>query len=146
MSVEPATPRYLKMSEVPISFSREDRWTSFFEPWKLPLVLDPVVVGVRLTKVLIDGGSGLNILFASTLRQMGLEFGKIKPTKSPFYGIVPGNETIPLGTISLPVTFGTPENYCTEYITFEVTDFDAFYHAILGRPAMAKFVAVPHYV
>jgi hypothetical protein len=37
-------------------------------------------------------------------------------------------------------------NYRTEYITFEVTNFDTFYHAILGRPAMAKFVAVPHYV
>jgi len=101
------------MSEVPISFSREDQWTSFSEPGKLPLVLDPVVAGVRLTKVLIDGGSGLNILFASTLRQMGLEFGKIKTTKSPFYEIVPGKAAIPLGTISLPVTFGTSQNYHT---------------------------------
>ena len=112
----------------------------------IPLVLDPVVVGVRLTKVLIDGGSGLNILFASTLRHMGLEFSKIRPTKSPFYGMVPGNTTIPLEAISLLVTFGTPKNYRTKYITFEVTDFDTSYHAILGQPAMAKFMAVPHYV
>jgi hypothetical protein len=27
-----------------------------------------------------------------------------------------------------------------------VTDFDSSYHAILGRPALAKFMAVPHYV
>ena len=101
------------MSEVPISFSREDQWTSFSEPGKLRLVLGPVVAGMRLTKILIDGGSGLNILFASTLRQMGLEFGKIKPTKSSFYGIVLGNAAIPLRTISWPVTFGTPKNYRT---------------------------------
>jgi hypothetical protein len=25
---------------------------------------------------------------------------------SPFYGIVPGNATIPLGSVVLPVTFG----------------------------------------
>jgi hypothetical protein len=77
---------------------------------------------------------------------VNIEFGKIKPTKSSFYGIVLGNAAIPLRTISLPVTFGTPKNYRTEYITFEVADFDASYHAIIGRPAMAKFMAVPHYV
>jgi hypothetical protein len=27
-----------------------------------------------------------------------------------------------------------------------VADFDSSYHAILGRPALAKFMAVPHYV
>ena len=134
------------MSKVQILFSREDQWTSFSELGKQPLVLDAGVTGVRLTKVLINGRSGLDILFVSTLRQMGLEFGKIKPTKSPFYKIVQGNTVIPLGTISLPVTFRTPENYRTEYITFEIADFDTSYHAILGRPALAKFMAVPHYV
>jgi hypothetical protein len=65
---------------------------------------------------------------------------------SPFYGIVPGNAAIPLGSVVLPVTFGeTRENYRTEYIKFEVTDFETSYRAILGRPAIAKFMAVPHY-
>ena len=118
----------------------------FSEPGKLPLVLDLIVAGVRLTKVLIDGGSGLNILFASTLRQIGLNFTKISPTKSLFYGIIPGNEAFALNTISLPVTFVTRENFCTKYIKFEVVDFDASYHAILGRPAMARFMAIPHYI
>jgi hypothetical protein len=69
-------------------------------------------------------------------------------TKStlPFYGIVPGNAVIPLGSMVLPVTFGeTRENYRTEYIKFEVADFETSYHAILGRPAIAKFMVVPHY-
>jgi hypothetical protein len=65
---------------------------------------------------------------------------------SPLYGIVPGNTAIPLGSVVLPVTFGeTRENYRTEYIKFEVADFETSYHAILGRPAIAKFMAVPHY-
>ena len=46
----------------------------------------------------------------------------------------------------LPVTFGTPDIYRTELIKFEVGDFESSYHAILGRPALAKFMAVPHYV
>ena len=52
---------------------------------------------------------------------------------------------MPLGQITLPVTFGTPSNYRTEFIKFEVVDFDSSYHAILGRPALAKFMAIPHY-
>jgi hypothetical protein len=53
---------------------------------------------------------------------------------------------LPLGSVVLPVTFGeTRENYLTEYIKFEVADFETSYHAILGRPAIAMFIAVPHY-
>jgi hypothetical protein len=147
MSIEPAVPRPLCWSEVPILFSRDDQWTSFSELGKFPLVLDPVVAEVRLTKVLIDGGSGLNLIFASTLRKMGLDLtGMLVPNKSPFYGIVLCNAAHPLGTVVLPVTFGTRENYRTEFIKFEVANFKSSYHAILGRPALAKFMAVPHYV
>jgi hypothetical protein len=71
---------------------------------------------------------------------------KFNITTSPFYDIVPGNAAIPLGSVVLPVTFReTSENYRTEYIKFEVADFETSYHAILGRPAIAKFMAVPHY-
>jgi hypothetical protein len=38
MSIEPAVPIPLKWSEVPITFSRADQWTSFSEPRHLPLV------------------------------------------------------------------------------------------------------------
>jgi hypothetical protein len=46
------------------------------------------------------------------------------PSKSPFYGIVPGNAAHPLGMVVLPVTFGTRENYCTEFIKFEVANLN----------------------
>jgi hypothetical protein len=147
MSVEPAVPRPLHWSEVPISFSRDDQWTSFSEPGKFPLVLDSVVAEVRLTRVLIDGGSGLNLIFTSTLRKMGLDLtDMLVPSKSPFYSIVPGNAAHPLGTVVLPIIFGTRENYHTEFIKFEVANFESSYHAILGRLALAKFMAVPHYI
>jgi hypothetical protein len=70
MSVKLAVPRPLRWSKVPISFSHDDQWTSFSEPGKFPLVLDPVMAEVRLTRVLMDGGSGLNLIFTSTLRKM----------------------------------------------------------------------------
>nr|XP_034580817.1 uncharacterized protein LOC117844160 [Setaria viridis] len=70
----------------------------------------------------------------------------LTPTDSPFYGIVPGNIAIPLGQVVLPITFATKEHYRTEYIKFEVADFKTSYHTIIGRPALAKFMAIPHYV
>jgi hypothetical protein len=145
LNIEPAVPTPLKWSEVPITFSRADQWTSFSEPGRFPLILKPVVAGSRLNKVLIDGGSGLNVLFTKTLKKMKPDITHmLTKSTSPFYGIVPGNAAIPLGSVVLPVTFReTRENYRTKYIKFEVADFETSYHAILGRPAIAKFMAVP---
>ena len=72
MAAEPTTPRYLNWSQYPIQFLREDQWTSVGNAGHYPLVLDPTIAGMTVTKVLIDGGAGLNILFSKTLRKMGL--------------------------------------------------------------------------
>jgi hypothetical protein len=86
---------------------------------------------MTITKVLIDGGAELNIIFFDTLRKMGLEiFRMITLTSVPFYGIVPCKAAMPLGQITLSITFGTPTNYHTEFIKFEVADFEWSYHAI----------------
>jgi hypothetical protein len=48
-SIEPTIQKPLRYSEVPISFSRDDQWTSFSELGKFPLILNPVVAGSQLT-------------------------------------------------------------------------------------------------
>ncbi|KAF8745039.1 hypothetical protein HU200_013449 [Digitaria exilis] len=144
-AAEPAVVTPLRWSDTTITWSREDQWTEITSPGRYPLVLETVVANSRLTKVLIDGGSGLNLIFAKTLKSMGLDTSALQPADTPFYGIVPGKTAIPLGQITLPVTYGTASNYRTEFIKFEVADFDTSYHAILGRPALAKFMAIPHY-
>jgi hypothetical protein len=109
MSIEPAVPTHLRWSEVSITFSRVDQWTSFSEPGRFPLVLKPVVAGSKLNKVQtqFDGGSGLNVLFTKTLKKMKLDITHMLTKRNtPFYGIVPGNTAIPLGSVVLPVTFG----------------------------------------
>ena len=53
--------------------------------------------------------------------------------------------TRPLGKISLPVTFGGPENFRIEEIVFDIADTPLPYNGILGRPALAKFMAVSHF-
>jgi hypothetical protein len=64
---------------------------------------------------------------------------------TPFFGIVSTEGEYPLGHIYMPVTFGTPENYRTEFLRFEVASFDCGYNAIIGRPGLAKFMAITHY-
>jgi hypothetical protein len=62
------------------------------------------------------------------------------------HGVVPGIEALPIGQIDLPVTCGDLRNFHTKILTFEVVWFSGTYHAILGRPAYAKFMAVPNYM
>jgi hypothetical protein len=91
------------------------------------------------------GGSSFNIMFTETLRKMDFDFNKMTACDEPFYGVVPGKAAYPIGRVCLPVTFGTKENFRIEYLMFEVTDFRSSYHAILGRPMLAKFMAIPHH-
>jgi hypothetical protein len=37
------------------------------------------------------------------------------------------------------------DHFRTDYVNFVVADFEGTYHAILGHPAITKFMVVPHY-
>ena len=76
---------------------------------------------------------------------MGVALKDLTELDTPFFGIVPTEGEYPLGHIYMPVTFGTPENYRTEFLRFEVASFDCVYNAIIGRPGLAKFKVIPHY-
>ena len=86
MAAEPATPRYLKWSQYPIQFSREDQWTSVGNAGHYPLVLDPTIARMTITKVLIDGGRTQHHFFRNA-KEDGLQLtGMITPTSTPFMG------------------------------------------------------------
>jgi hypothetical protein len=92
----------------------------------------------------MDAGSGINLIYAKTLRAMHISLEFLKPTDFSFHGIVPGSANYPLGRIALNVYFGNQQNYRREKLDFEVMDWPSQYHAILGRPAFLRFMAVPH--
>jgi len=135
----------LRWSETPITFDRRDHWVHLPRPGAYPLVVSPVVSQVSLAKVLIDGGTALDIIFASTLESMGYDMTSLVPSDQAFYGVIPGAGLTPAGGVTLPVTFGTRDNYCTEYVNFEVAEFETSYHTILGRPSLTKFLAIPNH-
>jgi hypothetical protein len=80
----------------------------------------------------MDGGNGLNILYASTLDRMGIPWSSLHPSKAPFYMIILGKEAVPLRCIWLSVTFGQPNNFRKEPLSFKVVYFPDVYHALLG--------------
>jgi hypothetical protein len=136
---------YLTWSEVLITFDREDHPDHVPQPGSYPLVVDPLFKSKRVHNVLMDGGSGINVIYASTLDDMGIPRSALRPSIAPFHGVVPGMEALPIRQIDLPVTFRDVRNFRTETLTFEVVGFSGTYHAIVGRPAYAKFMAMPNY-
>ncbi|XP_066361026.1 uncharacterized protein [Miscanthus floridulus] len=71
----------------------------------------------------MDGGSGLNILYANTLELLEIDRARLQGDAAPFHDIMPGMRTRPLGRINLPVCFGTPSNYLKEVLTFECIEY-----------------------
>jgi hypothetical protein len=108
-------------------------------------VVAPLFGTKRVHKVLMDIGSGLNIVYMSTLDNMGIQRSQLHPSLTPFHRVVAGMQAVPLGQIDIPITFSDEGNFCKEMLTFEVIGFPRMYHAILGRPAYAKFMVVLNY-
>ena len=142
----PAVPQYLDWSEAPITWDRSDHPPVVYRPGRYALVVAPIVDNFRLQKVLMDGGSSINLLYLDTLKRMNLSETQLSHSKISFHGIIPGKQAVSMGKITLEVIFGPENNYRSEYICFEVVPFKSTYHAVFGRPAFAKFMARPCYV
>jgi hypothetical protein len=137
-----ATTEYLHWSEQPIEFSRDDHPISVPRSENAPLVLKAQIGTYDVDRIFMDTGSGINLIYAKTLWAMHISLEFLKPTDCSFHGIVPGSANYPLGRIALNVFFGNQQNYRREKLDFEVMDWPSQYHAILGRPAFSRFMAV----
>ena len=107
------------------------------------MLCSPVISNMQVTKTLIYGGAGLNVLSVETFDILQVPYDQLQPTK-PFSGVTDGSTTL-IGQVRLPVTFGTRDNHRTELIDFYVAHIRLSYNAILGYPALAKFMAVTHH-
>ncbi|XP_048622678.1 uncharacterized protein LOC106393842 [Brassica napus] len=124
-------------SHIPITFSPDDA-EGVHAPHNDPLL---VVLGIGeydVTKILIDTGSSVNLIFRGTLQKMGVDLDDIKASSRTLTGFNGSSETI-LGTIHLPV------RACgvTRTVKFAVVSTKAPYHAILGTPWLHSMQAVP---
>jgi hypothetical protein len=97
LAAEKAPPSFLDWSEDAIMFSHEDHPNRIPNPGQYPLVVDPVIGNARFSKVLMDGGSSLNILYVHMLRLLGIGLDQLRPSTKPFHGVAPGKRVQPLG-------------------------------------------------
>ena len=107
------------------------------------MLCSPIISNVQVTRTLIDGGAGLNVLSIEMFDNLQVPYDQLQPTK-PFSGVTDGS-TVPIGQVRLPVSFRQRNNYRTELIGFDVAHIRLPYNAILGYPALAKFMAVTHH-
>jgi hypothetical protein len=144
-----ATPGVLKAAphqrwrSTTISFGASDCPDNMAGAGILPLIIAPVIANMRLHHVLIDGGAGLNAIIHAALKQLQILGSRLGPSR-PFSGVGP-QLVYPLGSITLPVTFGTEENFRTENVMFDVAEVNLPFNAIIGRPALYRFMAIAHY-
>ena len=79
------------------------------------------------------------------MEKLGIKQRQLQSSRTVFHDIVPSLSCSPIGKILIDVLFGDKDHFHRESIWFEVVDLESPYHALLGRPAQAKFMAVPHY-
>ena len=113
-AIEPVAPKFNPWLSCPITFDRQDHPTSICHGGSAALVLDPIIDGFHLTRVLMDGGNNLNLLYQDTARKMGINPSRIKPTRTTFKGVIPGVEARCTGSITLEVVFGSLDNFRSE--------------------------------
>ena len=106
----------------------------------------PQVGGYKLTKVLLDGDSSINILYYETFCRMNLTNKDLKASSTVFHGVVPGKSVYPVGEITLEVALGDDHDSRAEKLTCEVVKIKTPYHSLFGRTACAKFMAQTCYV
>jgi hypothetical protein len=85
----------------------------------------------RFSRVLIDGGSSINLLYRSSMEKLGIPIAQLKPSRLTFHGIVSGHSCTPMGRVQLEVFFRKKDNSRHKPIWFEVVDISSPYHGCL---------------
>jgi hypothetical protein len=101
-SVMVAAPIYLDWSDKPITFNQGDHPDCVPSPGRYPLVVDPIIDNAWLTKVLMDGGSSLNIIYAETLGLLGIDLSTSGLVQHLSTGSSPVSASCPLGNLIYP--------------------------------------------
>ena len=76
---------------------------------------------------------------------MGIDPSRISLSNTTFKGVIPGVEAHCTGSLVLEVVFGSPDNFRSEELTFDIAPFRSGYHALLGQTTFARFNGASHY-
>ncbi|XP_056864095.1 uncharacterized protein LOC130511224 [Raphanus sativus] len=124
-----------QVDDQPITFSSDDT-LGVHLPHNDPLLVVFSVDKYDVTKVLIDTGSSVDIIFRETLVKMGIDLNDVKPSTRTLTGFNGSSEVI-AGTIRLVHACGV-----TRTVKFSVVGSKAPYHVILGTPWLHSMRAI----
>ncbi|KAG7572029.1 Retrotransposon gag domain [Arabidopsis suecica] len=120
-----------------ISFDEEE--TCHLErPHDDALVITLDVANFEVSRILIDTGSSVDLIFLGTLERMGISRADIVGPPSPLVAFT-SESAMSLGTIKLPVL----AKNVSKIVDFVVFDKPAAYNIILGTPWIYQMKAVP---
>jgi hypothetical protein len=137
-----ATP-HQRWRSTTISFGASDCPENMAGAGILPLITAPIIANIKLHHVLIDDGAGLNVISHAAFRKLQIPGSRLGPSR-PF-SRVGAQPVYPLGSIMLPVSFGTEENFRTENVQFDVAEVNLPFNAIIGRLTLYRFMAIAYY-
>jgi hypothetical protein len=129
--------------ETSIEFDASDCPKDMSGAVQLPLVVSLTIANIKLYHILIDGGATLNLISLAAFQNLQISMSRLSPSR--MFSFVGPVSIIPHGSISLPVTFGMPENYRMESILFDVMEVNLPFNTIIGRPALYQFMDIAHY-
>lgn len=142
----PTATEFPEWSDSTIIFDRNDQPDYVSHPRKSSLVVDPIVDDFCLSRVLMDGGSSINIIFPDMMANMGIPRSHLNHSPTGFHGFVPGRKVQPLGQLDREFFLGDEGNFLLETIHFEVGPLRTGYSAILDRLAYVKFMVLPSHI
>ncbi|KAF8087330.1 hypothetical protein N665_0589s0011 [Sinapis alba] len=108
------------------------------QPHNDPLLVELQIGTCEVTRILIDTGSSVDLIFRQTLEKMLIDLNDIKPSSRALTGFN-GTSTSLLGTICLNVFVGG----VNKLVKFSVIDTKTQYNAILGTPWLHMMKAIP---
>jgi hypothetical protein len=131
-----------KWSHMPITFSVEDINLASFPN------TDAMVITIHtnrqdISRILNDNGSQADVFFLLDFDKRGYDRKQLNEPMKPLYGFG-GKRIEPVDVITHPISFGTPQNPRTEYITFDVVDMHYLYNIIFGRELLNTIEAALH--
>jgi hypothetical protein len=95
----PSEPQYMHWPEAAITWGRDDHPLLMPSPGVYALIQDPIMRSdthtCRFSRVIIDGGSIINLLYRRSMEKMGILVAQLKPSRLTFHGVVLGHSCTP---------------------------------------------------
>ncbi|XP_034218177.1 uncharacterized protein LOC117629710 [Prunus dulcis] len=123
----------------PITFCQEEE-EGILYPHDDPMIIRAEIADYDVGRVLIDTGSSVSVIFAEAFREMGINDNQVDRQLTPLLSFS-GDLVQPIGSVRLPITFGTAPKKATTYDQFLIVDCPTAYNVIVGRTALTRIKA-----